>query len=632
MTNWLSTLWTDQPAPPTPTPNIGHAKVIQLGNALQNILKNVNTQLQIPRIVTVGGQSSGKTSVLNGLMSMDILPCGEHMVTRTPLCLELIQTQRNNAEKGTIDFGAYEAGAWVSKWKLSLDLPLPTTDQTHQINHRVTLETIQRAGQGQDVSSDEINVRMHSPFVPNLTLIDCPGLTELAKTDQGQPVNIKQKILDLVQHYVRDPNNIIIAVMPARVDLEADACLSMIKQFDPTGLRTVGVLTKVDLMEKNSTVYNYLVDNISTDLRLKHGYYAVKNRSSAECAGSTIVDGFQQEKRYFSSHPMYGKNKCRTRTGTTELSKGLAKLLLGSMMEVLPGIKKEIATLQERVFQELQLLGEGPPSGEENQTVLTNTYLSQFVQIFSKCLQQRGTTSNSGTKVKNSFIQLRQTLRDLAPFSQETLPEEALQALLDNCHGNHMAFTSASIELLETCLTDEENSPFQTVCDPAKTCLENIKKELLSLTNSILQQQPFNRFHLLTEHIIDTMETVVNANQAVCQQQIDTLVNMESAYIWTDDKIFTDNTDEAQTPTTVRKMLCLYFQCVVSHLQHTIPKAVMLCMVQKTQAELSTKLLQHTHPGLLKETTAQGDLRRELQQKHTQLKQAGQLLTQLRMI
>ena len=94
----------------------------------------------------------------------------------------------------------------------------------------------------------------------------------VACTDKGQPKDIKTKIRNLITKYIAQKNNIILSVMSAREDLEADIALDLCKEFDPKGERTIGILTKIDLMNTGNNVENYLTGNISKDLTLKYGY------------------------------------------------------------------------------------------------------------------------------------------------------------------------------------------------------------------------------------------------------------------------------------------------------------------------------------------------------------------------
>ena len=89
-----------------------------------------------------------------------------------------------------------------------------------------------------------------------------------ALTAQGQPKDIKQQIRSMVGSYISQARTIILLVCPARADLEADPAVELAREHDPSGQRTVGVLTKVDLMNSGTDVSRYLTNSVPTDLQL----------------------------------------------------------------------------------------------------------------------------------------------------------------------------------------------------------------------------------------------------------------------------------------------------------------------------------------------------------------------------
>ena len=104
----------------------------------------------------------------------------------------------------------------------------------------------------------------------------------------------------MITHYTNKKNTLILSIMQARTDLETDMAFDIIKESDPSGERTIGVLTKVDLMNKDNDVCKYLQNNISKDLKLKYGYFAIKNRSPKEQAKgiSKILNDRRREKGF----------------------------------------------------------------------------------------------------------------------------------------------------------------------------------------------------------------------------------------------------------------------------------------------------------------------------------------------
>ena len=142
--------------------------------------------------------------------------------------------------------------------------------------------TNQYAGNDMNITDSPIYLRIYSPNIPNLSLVDLPGLTMVACTDKGQPKDIKERIRNLIGTYIKNKSSLIMAVMPARTDIEADIALDLIKEYDPRCERTVGILTKIDLMNEGTDITHLLENKVSKDLQLGHGYYAIKNRNKLE--------------------------------------------------------------------------------------------------------------------------------------------------------------------------------------------------------------------------------------------------------------------------------------------------------------------------------------------------------------
>ena len=110
----------------------------------------------------------------------------------------------------------------------------------------------------------------------------------------------------MISGYLTSSRTLIMAIMPARCDLEADAALELIKRHDPHGDRSVGILTKVDLMNTDTDISEYLQNKMSKDLKImKYGYFGVRNRTRDEMKTHSLVSGLALEQQYFQQHPKY---------------------------------------------------------------------------------------------------------------------------------------------------------------------------------------------------------------------------------------------------------------------------------------------------------------------------------------
>ena len=238
---------------------LGNQEVLKIGNALEGILNNMDSKINIdiPRLVVVGTQSSGKSSLLNNIISMDIMPTGKTMVTRVPLNIQLNQSSKLSQA----EFGDYKNGNWIVEKTINLTLPEPLENEIEAIHKEIENQTSLKAGNSQNICKEAIILKIYSPNVPNLGLIDLPGIVMVACTDKGQPKDIKDQIRNMIGNYIKSDRSIILAVIPARPDIEADPALELIKEYDPNGKRTVGVLTKIDLMNNDSDIVDYLNNN-----------------------------------------------------------------------------------------------------------------------------------------------------------------------------------------------------------------------------------------------------------------------------------------------------------------------------------------------------------------------------------
>ena len=581
--------------------NIDDKKILEFSKTLNLINKDKElvgkSSLNMPSIVVIGSQSSGKSSVLNGILAMDLLPTGKNMVTRTPLNMELVQTKNEMFA----EFGFYDQLSWVSQKKIRLSNPLPTKLEIEQIQKEIVIQTNKKAGLQMNISEVEINIKIFSPYVPNINLIDLPGLTMVACLDKGQPEDIKTKIRQLSKKYIYQNNNLILCVMPAREDIEADNALELAKECDKDFSRTIGVLTKVDLMNKDNNVLNYLTNNISKSLKLKYGYYAIKNRNNEEMKTKNIIEGMTLENNYFLNHPDY-KNYSTLNMGINKLSSKLNEILLNSIREHIPKIIKNINEIQIKNDNLLEELGEPVPSDQQLKLSLMNRIINKIHHELIDNLEKKGSEINTGRNIKDIFIEFRKALSNQNPFLEKDCPNNLLTNIINNCEGNHMTFAMPSIELLESCLKDSKISPFSKLLPFAYTCLDRTNHELKELVSTILKKEFINRFPKLVCFLQESInKEIFDKNRTITFNKINEIIEYEKNYIWTDDPNFLEIMNNSNMNNSNRINECLrnlcekYFQCINFILQHSIPKSIMFFLVNKSQKELQSFLFDKTN-------------------------------------
>lgn len=329
-------------------------KMIEIRNILQTVGQS-NT-LTLPSIVVIGSQSSGKSSVLEAIVGHEFLPKGSNMVTRRPMELTLVNTPNGESEYG--EFPALRLGKitdfnQIQRTLTDLNLAVPETEC---------------------VSDDPIQLRICSPNVPDLSLIDLPGYIQV--TGHDQPAELKQKISDLCDKYIQPPN-IILAISAADVDLANSTALRASRRVDPRGERTIGVVTKMDLVDPERGVS--MLSDKKYPLRL--GYVGVVSRIPQTTAlfsrGSGNITGsiLKNENAYFSAHPTEFGPQSEVSTGLSTLRTKLMHVLEQTMAYSLAGTRDAISQELEEATYEFKVQYNDRPLSAES-------YLAESLDSF----------------------------------------------------------------------------------------------------------------------------------------------------------------------------------------------------------------------------------------------------------
>ncbi|KAJ2082444.1 mitochondrial dynamin GTPase Msp1 [Coemansia sp. RSA 988] len=281
---------------------------------------NGGSALQLPSIVVIGSQSSGKSSVLEAIVGQEFLPKGTNMVTRRPIELTLINTPDSDEEYGEfpqLGLDRIRDFRRIQRTLYDLNMSVPDTEC---------------------VSDKPVELRIYSPHVPDLRLVDLPGYIQVV--NRKQPPVLRQKIRDLCESYLKQPN-IILAVCAADVDLANSEALKASRRNDPLGVRTIGVITKVDTAEPNTAVH-MLTQN---DYPLHLGYIGVVCKPVKERVGRVPHEIVLSEAQYFGRHTEFQQPGVQIGVGT--LRQKLVRVLEESM-------RRSLSTLVDAVRGELE--------------------------------------------------------------------------------------------------------------------------------------------------------------------------------------------------------------------------------------------------------------------------------------
>ncbi|KAF2112905.1 P-loop containing nucleoside triphosphate hydrolase protein [Lophiotrema nucula] len=397
-------------------------KMIEIRSLLQTV--GQSESLTLPSIVVIGSQSSGKSSVLEAIVGHEFLPKGSNMVTRRPIELTLVNTpeaQAEYAEFPALGLGKVTDFSHVQKTLTDLNLAVPASDC---------------------VTDDPIQLRIYSPNVPDLSLIDLPGYIQV--TGRDQPPELKEKIADLCEKYIKPPN-VILAISAADVDLANSTALRASRKVDPRGERTIGVITKMDLVDPERGLellsdkkYALRLGYVGVVCRVPPAATAPKlfNRGSGSITGAIT----KNENAYFSSHPEFGPES-HTEVGTKNLKKKLMHVLEQTMASSLKSTGEAIQReLAEATYEYKVQYNERPLSAE--------SYLAESLDAFKHSF--RGFSEQFGRQqvrellkheldqqVLNLLAQRywNRPLEDLSPPLPETDPLSGLaKADIENEH------------------------------------------------------------------------------------------------------------------------------------------------------------------------------------------------------
>jgi vacuolar protein sorting-associated protein 1 len=587
-------------------------QLIQIADYIRDIFKD-SEFLDPPTLCAVGAQSSGKSITLNGLTGIDILPSGKSIVTRTPIHLRLCHVK--DAKVINIDFfDIQDSQKLISSF--TIDAITVLNEQLVPVRDEIVRLTEQYAGKSKNVVDVPINIRIRSPHVPNLSVIDLPGLTNIALTDQGQPDDIKLNIENILIKYIKNPRTIILSIIPATIDVESDHGLGLIKSYDPNFVRTIGVLTKTDML-KDSNIEPYLAGNISRNLQLGYGYYAVRNRSAEEIKTISVKEGHALEQKFFSETEPYKSSEYKSKMGAINLGNKLSEILLAHIRTCLPIVMAEIKNAEQDVDEQLDAIGRDYPVSEIAKRSTFNVLLHEFQREYNSAIKDRGAQYNTGARIANSFRKFSSSIDKLDPFTETTLSDQMIDNLVRDYNGIHMPDVIISTGVIEKCFQGieiqdtkevEKNKtkkiePLKIMKEPFVQCIKEIQIIMAELVDTILQKDKFSRFPKLCSRIkeIVTGQFFPNKYELV-HDKVNDFFAEETECIWTDDQkfrceilpsMFIKSKDGSIDPKIIRNVLIGYFNVIKNIANHSIHKKISTFFVNRIIDDINVKLMDY---------------------------------------
>ncbi|KAH7057495.1 Dynamin central region-domain-containing protein [Linnemannia elongata] len=513
------------------------ASLIKTINKLQDAFSTVGVHnpVDLPQIVVIGSQSSGKSSVLENIVGRDFLPRGSGIVTRRPLVLQLINRPSSSATDSGSNGSPSDDETDAKKepngekkepeeWGEFLHQPGVKYTDFNLIREEIVRDTELKTGKNAGISPLPINLRVYSPNVLTLTLVDLPGLTKLPVGDQ--PKDIERQIKDMIVKYITKPNAIILAVTAANTDLANSDGLKLAREVDPEGARTIGVLTKIDLMDAGTDVVDILAGRI---IPLRLGYVPVVNRGQRDIdTKKSITRSLEGERSFFENHSAY-KSKAQY-CGTPYLSRKLNMILMHHIRNTLPEIKAKIQAALVKYQVELAGLGDMLGEGSAGQASIVLNIITEFCNEFRTIIDGNSTDLTSfelsgGARISFVFHELfANGVKSLDPFDQ--VKDVDIRTILYNSSGS-----SPALFVGTTAFEVIIKQQIKRLEDPSLRCVNIVFEELVRILTQLLSKHLFKRFPDLKDRFYQVVLNFFRKQLNPTNKLVQDLIAMESCYI-----------------------------------------------------------------------------------------------------
>nr|AAD31278.1 dynamin-like protein DLP1 isoform DLP1-37 [Rattus norvegicus] len=519
--------------------------LIPVINKLQDVFNTVGADIiQLPQIVVVGTQSSGKSSVLESLVGRDLLPRGTGVVTRRPLILQLVHVSPEDKRKTTGEengkFQSWNPATWKNSRHLSKGVEaeewgkfLHTKNKLYtdfdEIRQEIENETERISGNNKGVSPEPIHLKVFSPNVVNLTLVDLPGMTKVPVGDQ--PKDIELQIRELILRFISNPNSIILAVTAANTDMATSEALKISREVDPDGRRTLAVITKLDLMDAGTDAMDVLMGRV---IPVKLGIIGVVNRSQLDINNKkSVTDSIRDEYAFLQKkYPSLAN-----RNGTKYLARTLNRLLMHHIRDCLPELKTRINVLAAQYQSLLNSYGE--PVDDKSATLLQ--LITKFATEYCNTIEGTAKyieTSElcGGARICYIFHEtFGRTLESVDPLGG--LNTIDILTAIRNATGPRPALfvPEVSFELLV-------KRQIKRLEEPSLRCVELVHEEMQRIIQhcSNYSTQELLRFPKLHDAIVEVVTCLLRKRLPVTNEMVHNLVAIELAYINTKHPDFAD--------------------------------------------------------------------------------------------
>lgn len=488
--------------------------LITVMNKLQDVFSTIGVshKVDLPQIVVVGSQSSGKSSVLESLVGKSFLPRGTGIVTRAPLILHLIHPSDSEIENsGTVD---------SKEWATFLHKPHAIYHDFDKVRKEIETRTEEIAGDKKNITDNPIVLNVYSRLMYNLSFVDLPGLTKVPVGDQ--PEDIEEKIRNLILRYIRNPNSILLAVVTANTDPATSESLHIAKTVDPNGDRTLAVVTKIDIMDRGTDAMELLSGEV---IPVKLGIIGVINRSQKDInENKTIADSLVAERAFFrKAYPSVADDH-----GTVELGKRLQYLLIKKIKETCPELKKQLYDMNSVYRAQVKQYKEFTSNYDRSLLeLITRTATGYRASLDGQAHCTDPLELNGGAKIARYFkFTFFKDIEEIDPL--HGLSPEFIVNVINNASGTNMGVfmpAEAFDHLVKKQITLMEA--------PSICCVNTVYEELMAniyrLDDDISGE--LKKYPKLMDKINEVLQDQLNKHKQKTIDAVSSLIRYQEAYV-----------------------------------------------------------------------------------------------------
>lgn len=324
--------------------------------------------LSLPQIVVCGDQSSGKSSVLEALTEIPF-PRSDNLCTRyaTEIILRRAENSSILIKINPDDHRPAEEQEMLRNFAETITDFAELPEVMDMAREAMGIDSELSSNPGCNAfSRDVLSITMEGPEVPQLTLVDIPGL--IANATLGISDADVEMVGEITNYYISQSRTICLAVISATNDYANQSIVTRIRKYDPLGDRTLGVITKPDRLEVGSANEKGFINLArNQDINYKLGWHIVKNRSHAEADDSLVQRNISESTWLRNSNfNVLGQENL----GIGSLRKRLSKLLFEHVKLELPKLRQELESRLKGYKQDLAAMGESRATPSECRSFL----------------------------------------------------------------------------------------------------------------------------------------------------------------------------------------------------------------------------------------------------------------------